>query len=105
MRTYAPEGFSARDPTATRIRRSPRKAKGPHDEWSGDGHDKLVKYGFAIWGLRDKWTGYWLGLWVVPNNRLAAVIAYLYLTAILMYGGEFSLIEQYIQYSVHCRHA
>jgi hypothetical protein len=61
---------------------------GPHHEWSGDGHDKLAQIGFPIWGIRDKWSGKWLGLWVVPNNRLKLVIAYLYLRLIIELEGN-----------------
>ena len=55
---------------------------------SGDGHDKLASIGFPIWGIRDKFSGKWLGLWVVPNNRLKDVVAYLYLSLIKELGGE-----------------
>ncbi|KAJ4492555.1 hypothetical protein C8J55DRAFT_533549 [Lentinula edodes] len=60
---------------------------GPHQEWSGDGHDKLAGIGFPIWGVRDVWSGKWLGLWVVPNNRLKDSIAYLFLKLVHEYGG------------------
>ncbi|KAF8574845.1 hypothetical protein K439DRAFT_1649708 [Ramaria rubella] len=55
---------------------------GPHYEWSGDGHDKLNAIGFPVWGIRDVWSGKWLGLWVVPNNHLGEVVAYLYLSVV-----------------------
>lgn len=87
MHTYAPEGFHKRVPTANKIHRTPLTSLGPNDEWSGDGHDKLNKIGFPIYGIRDKASGKWLGLWVVPNNRLAHVVAYLYLTVIEEVGG------------------
>jgi len=87
MRDMNPEGFILREPTARKIVRHPLTALGPNDEWSCDGHDKLVKYGFPVWGIRDKWGGKWLGLWVVPNNRLKVVIAYLYLSVVLELGG------------------
>ena len=94
MHTFNPEGFALREPMATTISRGVLVAKGPHDEWSGDGHDKLVKYGFAIWGLRDKFSGYWLGLWVVPNNCLGIVIAYLWLTVVYKLGGEIYVTQR-----------
>ena len=87
MRQHDPAGFEIRDPTAKKISRQPLVALGPHHEWSGDGHDKLSRIGFPIWGIRDKWSGKWLGLWVVPNNRLKTAIAYLYLTTIESVGG------------------
>jgi len=79
MRIFAPEGFELRDPTSKKLRRGKLISIGPHEEWSGDGHDKLVGIGFPVYGIRDKWSGKWLGLWVVPNNRLANVVAYLWL--------------------------
>ncbi|KAG8979807.1 hypothetical protein FRB90_007903, partial [Tulasnella sp. 427] len=33
------------------------------------------------------WSGQWLGLWVVPNNRKGDVVAYLYLSLVRKYGG------------------
>ncbi|KAG6372147.1 hypothetical protein JVT61DRAFT_8557 [Boletus reticuloceps] len=87
MRQHDPTGFELRDPTVKKILRQPLVALGPHHEWSGDGHDKLSSIGFPIWGIRDKWSGKWLGLWVVPNNRLKTAIAYLYLTTIENVGG------------------
>lgn len=87
MHVHAPEGFISRAPTASKHSRTALVALGPHHEWSGDGHDKLVKIGFPIWGVRDKWTGMWLGLWVVPNNRLKSAVAYLYLKLVEEQGG------------------
>ncbi|EIN04921.1 hypothetical protein PUNSTDRAFT_116208 [Punctularia strigosozonata HHB-11173 SS5] len=59
----------------------------PHHEWSGDGHDKLARISFPIWGIRDCWSGKWLGLWVVPNNRFKSLITYLYLWLVHELGG------------------
>jgi len=87
MRHHDPGGFKLREPTAKKITREPLVALGPHHEWSGDGHDKLTSIGFPIWGVRDKWSGKWLGLWVVPNNRLKSAVAYLYLSTIESIGG------------------
>jgi len=60
---------------------------GPNEVWCCDGHDKLCKYGFAIWGVRDKFSRKWLGLWVMPNNRLSDSVAYLWLTLVRKLGG------------------
>lgn len=89
MRINQPEGFALREPTAKRIPRGTLEALGPHDAWSGDGHDKLAKIGFPIYGIRDVWSGKWLGLWVVPNNRLGTVVAYLYLSLVHELGGTY----------------
>ena len=83
-----PDGPSRRDPTKRRVRRSQLTSLGPHEEWSCDGHDKLVKYGFGLWGARDKWSGKWLGLWDIPNNRSQQVIAYLWLSILRDLGGK-----------------
>jgi hypothetical protein len=87
-----PEGFSIRDPTAKRIQRVALVVPGPHYEWSGDGHDKLAAIGFPIWELRDVWSGKWLGIWVLPNNRLKLAIAYLYLSLVEELGGTCALL-------------
>lgn len=88
MRKQDPEGFANREPTTgKKVLRSPLIALGPHHEWSADGHDKLAKLGFPIYGIRDKWCGRWLGLWVVPNNRLKLAVAFLYLSLVKELGG------------------
>ncbi|KAF8324691.1 uncharacterized protein EI90DRAFT_3281949 [Cantharellus anzutake] len=79
MHCHAPEGFEARRPDAHQIKRSGLTSAGIHEEWSGDGHDKLNKM--------DKASGMWLGLWVIPNNRLGEVIGYLYLCLVETFGG------------------
>ncbi|RDB24968.1 hypothetical protein Hypma_007391 [Hypsizygus marmoreus] len=87
MKIYDPQGSIIREPGAKKVRRGVLTALGLHHEWSGDGHDKLTEIGFPIWGMKDKWSAQWLGLWVVPNNRLKASIAYLYLSLIKKHGG------------------
>ncbi|KAF8578513.1 hypothetical protein K439DRAFT_1648765 [Ramaria rubella] len=87
MRLQDPEGFKIRDPAAKKPNWVPLVTPGPHYEWNGGGHDKLNAIGFPVWGIRDVWSGKWLGLWVVPNNRLGTVIAYLYLSLVEELGG------------------
>jgi hypothetical protein len=89
QREIDPAALAARNPTACQIRRVPLVSLGSNDVWCVDGHDKLVHYGFAIWGMRDKFSRKWLGLWVVPNNRHSIVVAYLWLSTIRKLGGEF----------------
>ena len=92
MHEQDPDGFTNREPLAgKKIFRAPVVSIGPHHEWSADGHDKLTKLGFPIWGVRDKWSGKWLGLWVVPNNRVKVAIGYLYLSLVKKLGGEGNL--------------
>jgi hypothetical protein len=88
MRAQEPEGFAMREPTASKKTRTALVSLGPHHEWSADGHDKLSRIGFPIWAVRDKWSGKWLGLWVVPNNRLKHAVAYLYLSLVKRLGGQ-----------------
>ncbi|KAF9004997.1 hypothetical protein BDQ17DRAFT_1408386 [Cyathus striatus] len=87
MKRQAPQGFETRRPEIKKPRRVALVSLGPNHEWSADGHDKLAAIGFPIWGVRDKWSGKWLGLWVVPNNRLKLSIGYLYLDLIEKIGG------------------
>ncbi|KIJ36436.1 hypothetical protein M422DRAFT_179437 [Sphaerobolus stellatus SS14] len=87
MRCLDPQGFAIHQPGTRKVRQSKLVVLGPHYEWSGDGHDKLLEIGFPIWGIRDVWTGVWLGLWVLPNNRLKIVIGYIYLLLIEKLGG------------------
>ncbi|KAJ4493254.1 hypothetical protein C8R41DRAFT_867129 [Lentinula lateritia] len=68
------------------MNKDPNAKRGPKTEWSGDGHDKLTGIGFPIWAVRDVWSGKWLGIWLVPNNRLKDTIAYLYLKLVYEYG-------------------
>lgn len=77
-----PEGFQKRHPSAKKVIRTQLTSSGPDDEWCGDGHDKLNKIGIGIYGVRDKFSGYWLGLWAVPCNWYKDVIAYLYLSLV-----------------------
>lgn len=87
MHLHDDAGFSIREPAAKKVHRSVLTSLGPHHEWSGDGHDKLAGIGFPIWGVRDKWSSKWLGLWVVPNNRLKKAVALLFLQLIKEQGG------------------
>ena len=92
MHLHDDAGFDLREPAAKKVKRSALVALGPHHEWSGDGHDKLAGIGFPIWGVRDKWSGMWLGLWVVPNNRLKNAIGRLFLQLVKEQKGECYLI-------------
>jgi hypothetical protein len=87
MDALDPEGSALRQPDAKKVHRGVLVSLGPHHEWSCDGHDKLSQIGFPIWGIRDKWSGKWLGLWVVPSNRFNTVIAYLYLSLVVHLSG------------------
>ncbi|KIO33914.1 hypothetical protein M407DRAFT_227054 [Tulasnella calospora MUT 4182] len=87
MKEFDPEGFELRKPGAKIIHRGVLTAAGLHEEWSGDGHDGIGKYGLYIWGVRDKWSRAWLGVRVVPNNRLQEIVAYVWLGIVYEVGG------------------
>ena len=87
MHTHDPGGSLRRDPSSRKIVRSMKVPIGIHDRWSADGHDKLNRIGFPIWAIVDDATGKWLGAWVVPSNRTAQIVAYLFLCTVERYGG------------------
>ena len=90
MHLHDPAGFRICEPGAKKVQRGVLTSLGLHHEWSGDGHDKLAEIGFPIWGVCDKWSSKWLGLWVLPNNHLRKAIALLYLQLIKEQGGEYN---------------
>lgn len=108
MHEVAPEGFQLRRPSAKsggitkKSLPSPSAQEvpepqaqatattpGPNERWCADHHNKLSKIGMEIFGIRDKASGKWLGLWAVPNKRANQVLAYLYLCVVEAYGGVF----------------
>ena len=95
MRAYAGEGFDRRKPGRKRIMRRALVSLGPNAEWSLDGFDKMLEAGFAIYGIRDKWSRFWLHYVVVPSNRYAAAVGVIFLHCVQKYGGTVSkLISQ-----------
>ena len=88
MHIYAPDGFAKREPGAKRIVRVQKAPLGIHERWAADGHDKLYSIGFPVWAIVDDATGKWLGAWVVPSNRLAQIVAYLFLDTVERFDGE-----------------
>lgn len=87
MKLLDPGGFDIRWPEQKKIDRKPIVSIGPNEQWSADGHDKLKQIGFPIYGFRDVWSANWLKAWVVPDNRLQLIIAYLLLWLIWYLGG------------------
>ncbi|KDQ11750.1 hypothetical protein BOTBODRAFT_176943 [Botryobasidium botryosum FD-172 SS1] len=87
MKTHADKAFEARKPHHKKPARIPLTSIGTDEELNADGHEKLSPIGFPIWGLREKFSGKWHGLWVVPNNRKMEVIASLYLSLVYELGG------------------
>jgi len=106
MHEVAPEGFQLRKPSAKSggsTKKSPGFSStqeapepqiqvttaGPNERWCADHHNKLSKIGMEIFGIRDKSSGKWLGLWAVPNTHAKYALAYLYLCVVEAYGGGF----------------
>lgn len=92
MHVQDPDAFLTRDPMAKKVHCVALIALGINHHWSGDGHDKLVKIGFPVWGIQDMWAGKWLGLWTVPDNWLKVTITYLYLSLVAELGGGYNLL-------------
>jgi hypothetical protein len=100
MHVLQPDAFVGQEPTAKQVCHVALVALGRNHQWSGDGHDKLVKIGFPVWGIRDMWSGKWLGLWTVPDNRLKVTIAYLYLSLVAKLGGMLILQSFLVTYLI-----
>jgi len=91
MHIHDDAGFNKCDPTAKHIHHEPKVPIGINEWWSADGHDKLNGIGFPIWVIVDDTTGRWLGIWVMPSNRLGNIIVFLYLEAMERVGGKYFL--------------
>ncbi|PPQ79723.1 hypothetical protein CVT26_016028 [Gymnopilus dilepis] len=87
MHIHDADAFLARAPGASSIERFDKVPLGIHERWSCDGHDKLYRIGFPVWAIVDDATGRWLGAWVVPSNRMAEIIGFLFLKAVEAYRG------------------
>jgi len=98
MRLHEPEGFECRNPGSRKVHRTPIVPLRIHERWTADGHDKLYSIGFPIWAILDFGSQKALGAWVpvVPSNRLAIVIAYLFLCVVEKYRGLCSSIQSII---------
>lgn len=96
MKMHNPEGFEKRNPSAQKtVRHSKVPPVGIHERWSCDGHDKLYKIGFPIYGFVDGATGLWLFADIAPSNCHNLIIGYLFLCCVEEYGGMLSLILFY----------
>jgi len=89
--SHIPELFqasSASSPSPSSPVPTPIALAGPNEKWCADHHSKLSKIGMEIYGIRDKASGKWLGLWAIPNERVKQCLAYLYLCVVEAYGGQ-----------------
>jgi hypothetical protein len=89
MHNHTPDGFQLRQPCAKKILRFPKHPIGPNERWAADGHDKLKSIGFHFYAFLDDATGKFLGLYVVPDNRIADVVVYCYLDLVEKIGGDY----------------
>ena len=67
-RKLDPDGVAARIAQAHR-RRPKYRIKGPNRVWSVDGHDKLKRFGFEIYGMIDAYARFTLDIYVGVGTR------------------------------------
>jgi hypothetical protein len=78
-----------RKPGARKVHRHGLHSLGPNEEWSVDGHDKLVNVmGIGVWGAVDKYSRLVLGHFAVRNNRLADTALGCFLLIVQKMGGK-----------------
>ena len=96
MKNIDPEGVEKRKLGQSKnLHRFPIVSLGPDEQWSMDGHDKLSKQGFGIYGIRDVFSGKILALEAFPSNRLANNVHWLYLRTVLQAGGQYRILLSY----------
>lgn len=70
-------------------------AAGPNDQWCYDGHDKLIKYGFAIHGCVCAYTGKIMWLHVGVSNHDPRIILQYYLQCVKEFGRNYTIIQMH----------
>ncbi len=102
MKEYFPDGFAKRFPGRKAIRqhRTALVSLGPFRENNGDGHEKLSalalkmgEIGFAIYGIKDKWSDNILFLVLVPESRTAVSGGHIFLDFVEKLGCMLSTAE------------
>jgi hypothetical protein len=91
-----PGGLVRRWPGWNRPFRAVLQSHGYAEEWCADGHEKLADRGlglgsaisFEIYGIKDKYSSFFVALECVPNARDRATVAHIYLDAVEREGGE-----------------
>ncbi|CZS92464.1 uncharacterized protein RAG0_03032 [Rhynchosporium agropyri] len=78
-------GVQSRTLDAPRLRRR-FMVKGPNRIWSLDGHDKLSKYGFQIYGIMDGYSRRILGFFVGYSNRTQIAVGKFFLHVVREFG-------------------
>ena len=61
--------------------------KGPNRVWSADGHDKLVDFGFQIYGLIDSYSRFVLNAFFGITNRCQVAVMKYFLFCVGMMMG------------------
>jgi hypothetical protein len=90
LKILEPQTVAARKPGAKQIHRHGLHSLGPNEEWSVDGHDKVMNsMGIGIWGVVDKFSRNPIAFFALPNNRLADVVLACYLLTVQKAGGLF----------------
>lgn len=75
-----PDGVEGR--SRYRLKRRMYSVPGPNYMWHADGHDKLKRFGFAIYGIIDGFSRKILSLDVSTSNNDPKIIAFYYLKLI-----------------------
>ena len=91
-----PDAVQQRQPGAQQVHRHGLHSLVPGEEWSVDGHDKLViPMGLRIWGVVDKFSRKAIDFYVVPNNRNADTVLACFLLAVKEAGGTFPNLQDF----------
>lgn len=92
LKTMDYDAVQKRRPGAQKVHRYGLHSMGPNEEWSVDGHDKIIRtMGIGIWGVVDKFSRKILGHFAVPNNRLADTALACFLLVVQRAGGKIIL--------------
>jgi hypothetical protein len=87
-----------------RVERRVAWAAGPGQIMSFDGHDKIVKFGFAIHGGVDWWSGKIHWLRVFTGNHNPRLICKYYLEFVHRNGGILYHLTSVFSYSTRSDH-
>ena len=82
-----PQGLEDRR-NAKHRKRGQYRVPGPNALWAADGHDKLAKWGFQIYGIIDAYSRYIIHVFVGTSNRTMIAVLKYYLLAV----EEFSVV-------------
>ncbi|OAV87416.1 hypothetical protein PTTG_29442 [Puccinia triticina 1-1 BBBD Race 1] len=84
-RALDPEGVKRRSKRV--LKTCVFEVPGPNFIWSANGHDKLKKFGIALYGVIDAWSHKILGIFVHTTNNNPHHIGYYYLQLVKREGG------------------